>query len=240
MVDGYCTLGVDREYELSADDLLRQLDTVGVEQAVIGPTPRQMAVFNGEGNQAILAAAEQHERLIPTCTVNPWYGAEALDELNLCAGKGAKLLVLDPSVQGFAAADELVFPVIEAALEYRLPIYLHTGGYQYGSPGQVGLLAERYPEATLIMGHCGSTDFKAEAIEVARLYPTIYSETSLTRPFGAVATLEALGDERVIMGSAAPLNDLMYEWRETLTALPADRWPGYYGRTLERLLTHDH
>jgi len=239
-VDGYCTLGVDREYDLAPDALLRKMDAAGVARAVIAPLPRDMAVHNRAGNDALLAAAARQDRFIPTCTVNPWYGQKGCDELRRAAGGGARLLILDPPTQGFAPADDLVFALVEEAARQHLAVYVHTGGYQYGTPAQLGLLAQRFPEVSFIMGHCGSTDFKTEAIEVARLHPNVYAETSLTRPFGAAATVEALGRERVIMGTAAPLNDLVFEWRETLALVPRDAHPGFYGATLQALVAHDH
>lgn len=239
IIDGYCTLGTDREYDLTADVLLAAMDTVGVDRAVIAPLPRQMAVRNREGNDSMLAAAAGQPRFIPACAVNPWAGPEGCDELKRAAGEGARMLVLDPAIQGFAPADELVCPLIEEAARCRLPVYVHTGAYHHGTPAQLGLLAQRFPDVSFIMGHCGSTDFKSEAAEVAKLYANIYSETSLTRPFGAVATIEVLGQDRVMMGSAAPLNHFVFEWRETLALLPPDAHAAFYGGTLEGVISRD-
>jgi len=35
LIDGYCTLGVDREYDLTESALLAGMDAVGVARAVI-------------------------------------------------------------------------------------------------------------------------------------------------------------------------------------------------------------
>ena len=235
-VDGYCTLGVDREFTLTVKALLAAMDTAGVDRAVIAPVPRQMAVANGEGNRRVAAAAAHSDRLIPTCTANPWHGRRAVAELQRRVAAGARMLVLDPAIQGFAVCDELAAPLLAAAAALNVPVYVHTGGYQFGTPGQLALAAQRFPAVRFILGHSGSTDFKLEALDVARLCPNVFPETSLARPFGALSLLRALGDRRVIMGSAAPLNDLAFEWGETLAVCPPKQYPGFYGRTLLRVL----
>jgi len=240
-IDGYCTLGADREFHLTGEALLNAMDAARVDMAVIASVPRFMAVRHREGNDFILAAAAAHpKRFIPTCTANPWLAEEAVPELERAAGGGARMLVLDPPVQGFGLGDDLSYPLIETATELRLPVYVHTGGYQFGTPAQLGLAAERFPQTSFIMGHSGSTDFKIDALEVAQLFPNIYAETSLARAPTAAGLLEALGDDRVIMGTAAPLNDLAFEWSQTARCLPPADHPGFYGQTLHALLSGGH
>ena len=236
-VDGYCTLGVDREYDLTADALLRAMDEADVERAVIAPVDRCLAVHNREGTDLILEAAADHpDRFIATCTANPWYSDDAIDETRSAADDGARILVLAPALQGFGLGDELASALIEAATALDLPVYVHTGGYQFGTPAQLGLAAKRFPETTFIMGHCGSTDFKVDAVEVAQNHGNVFLEVSLARPLGVVEPMATLGDARLIMGSAAPLSDLAVEWREMREAFPPGEHPGFYGGTLLRLL----
>ena len=39
-IDGYCTIGVDREYDLTVDMLLEQMDQANVDRAVVAPLDR--------------------------------------------------------------------------------------------------------------------------------------------------------------------------------------------------------
>lgn len=237
IIDGYCTLGVDREFNLVADDLLRKMDTAKVDKAVIAPLPRQMAVDNHTGNEAMLKAAASHaDRFIPTCAINPWRSEAAMEDIRQAASRGARMLVLFPAVQGFTFGDDLAYPAIETASNLRMPIYVHTGNYEHGTPAQLGLAAARYPNAVFIMGHGGSTDYKADAIHVTLAHPNVYMETSLMRPAGAATAIRNSGKNKVIMGSAAPLNDFVFEWNEMRTLLPANKTPGFYGDTLAKLI----
>ena len=51
-IDAYCTIGVDREYNLTASGLLDAMDRAYVDRAVIAPVDRCLAVRNQEGNDA--------------------------------------------------------------------------------------------------------------------------------------------------------------------------------------------
>ena len=235
-IDAYCTLGADREYTLDEAELLRRMDAAGVDQAVIAPPPRWFVVRNAEGADRTLEAARRHpDRFIPTCSANPWRGDAAADEVARALDAGARMLVLDPTRQGCSLVDPLYRPLIAAASERGAPVYVHTGGYQWGTPAQVGLLAERFPETRFVMGHCGSTDFKADAVETLKAFGNVYGETSLVRPFGIEPLLEA-APGRVLMGTAAPVNDLVFEWRETEALLPPEEHADFYGETALRLL----
>jgi uncharacterized protein len=236
-IDGYCTLGVDREYDLTATALLQAMDRAGVERAVIAAVDRFLAVDNRRGNDFLLKAAAAHaDRFIPACAANPWYGEAALEELRRALGEGARLIVLHPAVQGLLANDELVWPLLELAGSERAPVYIHTGPPGSASPWQVVDLADRFPEVMLILGHCGATDFWNDVVEVGKAAANIYLESSLARPFQFGGYLEQVGFDRGIMGSFAPLNDLLFEWEQLRRALSPAQLSGVCGGNLKRLL----
>jgi len=236
-IDGYCTLGVDREYDTTEQGLLQAMDAAGVDRAVIAPADRFLAVLNREGNERMRLAARAHPtRFIPACSANPWYGEAAVEEVAQAVAEGARILVLHPLVQGFAANDELVFPLLEFAATERIPVYFHTGPPGNSTPWQIADLAVRYPALALIMGHCGATDFWNDVIVAASAAPNIYLESSLARPFHFARYVGAVGRDRGIMGSWAPVNDLPFEWEQMRAVLSADDFSAVSGRTLSQLL----
>jgi uncharacterized protein len=237
IIDGYCVLGVDREYDLTAAALLQAMDLAGVDRAVIAPVDRYLAVDNRLGNDFILQAAAAHPgRFIPACSVNPWYGPAGEQEFQRALSAGARLLVLHPMVQGYLANDELVWPLLAAAEAARVPVYIHTGPPGNASPWQLVDLAERYPAVDLIMGHSGSTDFWNDVNDATLAAENIYLESSLGRPFAFVPRLEVVGAHRGIMGSFAPNNDFGFEWRQIAQAVPAGIFSQLCGGNLQRLL----
>jgi len=237
-IDSYCVLGVDREFDLTEERLLQAMDTAKVDRAVIAPPDRYLAVFNREGNDMMLAAGSKHsERFIPACTVNPWYGAQGIDELTRAVAEGARMLVLHPCVQGYQANDELVWPVLEAAMREKVPVYIHTGPPGSATPWQVVDLAERFPELDLIIGHCGATDFWNDMVEAGRAAPNAYFESSFARPFAFSRYVEEIGVRKGIVGSFAPLNELTFEWAQMRDVLPPEEFAPIYGENISRLLS---
>ena len=237
IIDGYCVLGVDREYDLTAEALLAGMDLAGVDRALIAPVDRCLAVDNRSGNEFVAQAAATHpQRFIPACSINPWYGAAGLREFERALGEGARLIVVHPMVQGFIANDELVWPLLEAAAAARIPVYFHTGPPGNASPWQITDLAERFPELDLIMGHCGATDFWNDVNDATLAADNIYLESSLARPFAFVPRLEVVGARRGIMGSFAPNNDFSFEWDQIRQAVPAGLYPQVCGGNLQQLL----
>ncbi len=237
MIDAYCVLGVDREYDLTAGTLVEAMDEAEVDRAIVAPVDRSLAVMNREGNDLMLSAAREHpRRLIPACSVNPWYGAAAESELRRAIGEGARMLVLHPWVQGYLASDELTFPVLEIAGLERVPVYMHTGQPGSSTPWQAADLATRFPGVDFIMGHSGATDFWNDAVEAAGTRENVYLESSLARPFQFAGYLEKVGAAKGIAGSYAPLNDLVFEWTQLRECVPAAMWSQVAGGNLAALL----
>ena len=236
-IDAYCTLGVDREYKLTDTQLLAAMDQAGVEMAIIAPPDRFLAVYNRQGNAEIHRAATSHSRrFIPACSVNPWFGKAAINELRRALGEGARMLVVHPAVQGFLANDELVFPIIEEAAQAKVPIYIHTGQPGNSTPWQIVDLAGKYPQSDFILGHCGATDFWNDMPGALNAVPNLYCEASLSRPFRFAEYVKAAGSRKCIMGSWAPLSDLVFEWEEMRKYLPLQDQPDCLGNNMYKLL----
>jgi hypothetical protein len=91
-IDAYTTIGLEREYDLSAESLIRCLYKAHVDRAIIAPVESKIAVYNRQGNDEMFRAAREHpDRLIATCTVILGSGlirkrnsAEALAKVHGC------------------------------------------------------------------------------------------------------------------------------------------------------------
>jgi uncharacterized protein len=103
-----------------------------------------------------------------------------------------------------------VWPLIELLVERGLPALIHCGHDVFASPWAIEVLAQRYPDAKLILGHMGHghIGYINGSIEVATRNPNVYLETS-GQPMGSkIATaVEQLGAHRVMYGSDAPFHD---------------------------------
>ena len=214
------------------------MDRAGIDRALVAPEDREIAFQNQSGNNRILAACGRCDRrFLPGCTVNPWSGEAGCRELRRAVDRGALVLVLAPALQGFSAADDVADPLLAAAAEMAIPVYVHTGPHSYGAPTQLVLLACRHPRVRFVMGHCGSTDYAHDMLAVLRAAPdNLWFELSLVRPWAAADYVRAGRRERFLFGSSAPRNDPAYEISELNRHLPIREYPDVYGENLLRLL----
>jgi predicted TIM-barrel fold metal-dependent hydrolase len=238
IIDGYCTLGTERETRLRPDELLRLMDQAGIGRAVIAPEDRQIAVDNARGNDFVLQASSRSGgRFIPACAVNPWFGRGGCDELQRAAAAGAKMLVLAPALQGFCLGDEVADELLQTAGRLRVPVYVHTGPHSSSAPTQLVLLATRHLATSFILGHCGSTDFAHDMPAVLKAAPdNLWFEVSLARPWSVAAYDAILNRPALIFGSSAPRGDPAYELEQLSHYLPVAEHPGFYGANLAKLL----
>jgi hypothetical protein len=234
IIDGYCTLGVDRETQLTPAKLLEQMNDAGIAQAVIVPVDREIVIDNQTGNQRINALASISQgRFIAACSINPWC-SDGCDLLNEAVTGGARMLVLAPALQGFIPTDELTDPLLKRAGKLNLPVYFHTGPHSAGGPTQVVLLAEQYPNTTFILGHCGTTDhaWDMRAIFDHHQLDNLWYESSFVRP----TQIHTYPTERMIFGTASPRNNQVFELQHCEHVLPVDQHPQFYGGNLTALI----
>ena len=236
-IDCCVTLGKERETVYSAEELVRDLDRAKVDIAVIFPADSETAVFNHRGNDFLLNESQRFpDRLIAACTASPWYGEEAVTEIERAGNAGAKMLVLNPTIQGFLINEDLGNPIIETAGKLGMPVYVHTGPHLYGAPWQLVDCALRFPEITFIMGHSGATDFWNDVIASASFAPNVFIEGSFARPVTFKMHVDGVGPEKGLMGSAAPRNNLVCEWELYEEEFDAVQYKGIFGDNLAKIL----
>lgn len=160
-------------------------------------------------NDDMYTVTQKHPgRILAYCFVNPRLGDWAVDDFRRRFEDqgmvGIKLWVAT------LADDPVVFPVVEQAIAYRAPLLIHAWRKMDGSqlPDEstavnVARLAERYPEARIIMAHLGGQ--VESAVNVIAPYPNVRVDTSGTLIAGAAVDIAVrrLGAERVVFGSDA-------------------------------------
>lgn len=107
--------------------------------------------------------------------------------------------------------DPLAYPIVEKMIEYDKPILIHTfvkavGQLQYETTSyHVGKLAERYPEAKLIMAHLGGEPF--HGIRNVAKYKNVWIDHSgtLVGSDDLRHTVDLVGADRVLFGSDMPI-----------------------------------
>lgn len=211
IIDFHAHIWGDRNRR-DADTLVTMLDRydlawIGVSCLAGGQQPTQNDIRRANDATAELQKREP-ERVVGFCYLNPRLGASAVDEFRRCHDvHGMRFIKLWISAH---ADDPCVFPIVERAIDHRVPILQHafcksTGLLQYESdPTHVANLARRYPEAKIIMAHMGADFiFGCNAI---RDCPNVWADVSGSYcETGMVDyAVDQLGSERIIFATDAP------------------------------------
>ena len=217
VIDGHCHLGKGRFKNQDVKALLFSMEKAGIERSVICPVEEYITVFNEEGNQYILNTVnENKDRFYGFATVNPWYQEIGVQMLRRYLDKGLSGIKLDPSIQGYILNDELVYPIINVAEEFNVPVYFHTGTPIHSLPLQLRDLAKIYPKVNFIMGHSLANDFGGDVSTALRGLTNVYLDTSHNLTCGTKAAINEFGADHVIFGSNSPRSEQFHELKKVL------------------------
>jgi predicted TIM-barrel fold metal-dependent hydrolase len=169
-------------------------------------------------NDAAIALAATHPKLVPIATVHPYDGQAARDELARVARLGVKVLKLHPHTQQFAIDDARVLPLVEQAGTLGVIVLMDNAGVVAGDSEQLFNLAAGAPKTTFVFAHMGGMHFRfwniialtrtAKGFGLANVYFDISGTVVLAAdsPIEAefVWTLRNVGVDRVLLGSDYP------------------------------------
>lgn len=185
----------------------------GPHQALQGDPAKVRA-----NNDAHLALAAKHPRMLPIATVHPYDGQAALDELARVAARGVKVLKLHPHTQKFDAADPRVPALVRKAGELGLVVLFDNANILPGDSERLFNLAIQAPKTRFIFAHIGGMNFRFwNMLALARtadkfFFDNIYFDISATLILAAdspirdefVWTLRNVGIDHVLLGSDYP------------------------------------
>jgi len=193
--------------------LIEAADKLGIDQLCCSMlTPRRPSTAEGfkECNAwAVEAVKRFPDRILAYCYVNPTHSKEALADIRHyvgdCGFMGIKIY------NAKFCIDEIVFPIVELAIELGVPILHHAGHSHYfnesqpfiSDGGHLAELGKRYPEARLICAHVGGGgDWEWTIKALRHAPPSVFLDTS-----GSVIdegmiemAVRVLGPERILFG----------------------------------------
>lgn len=193
--------------------LIRLMDEADISYAVAsaylnlpGPDP--------EALDRLCASLEPYrDRIFPFVRMDPWFGKEALRVLDDAATrhrvKGVKLHPAHYTLHPFG---DLTVDLVRRAGEHGMMVLFHCGDEMMCYPLQIGELAKKCPETTIIMAHMGGIFHTEDALTVARACPNIYVDTSEVPHVAPIRRfVDAIGPHRVLFGTDAPYCDPLVE-----------------------------
>ena len=141
-----------------AEDMLESMDNAGVDGVVTFAIGIGEPSDYRETNQYISNAMKQHAgRIHGFMRLSPGNGPkDTLQVLDEGVKLGLKGIKIHPLIEHCPANDkEKVYPLMEAAQHYGLPVLFHCGLGEDASPKRIGEVAKDFPKLPIIMGHSG-------------------------------------------------------------------------------------
>lgn len=169
-------------------------------------------------NDAHIALAAKHPKMMPIATVHPYEGPAALEELARVAARGVKVLKIHPHTQRFDAGDPRVLALVQKAGELGVIVLMDNAHILPGDSERLFNLAVQAPKTKFIFAHMGTTSFRFwNVLALARTADNffannIYFDISGTVLLAAdspleqefVWTLRNVGVDHVLLGSDYP------------------------------------
>jgi len=231
-------------WDISGDMIVKDMDAAGIDKSVLLAIDWGLARHLGEPklsieeiNRVFADVADKYpQRLIAFAGIDPRRNKAAemvgrfLKEWGM---KGIKL----HSAAGFYPNDKACYPIYEKALEYEVPVLLHTGEvlkplyFKYCQPIYVQQVAMDFPDLPIILAHTGGCWY-SEAVAICNNSMNVYLDLSLwqrrlLRPLEFYRALRTLLDsvpwQRVLFGSDYPYLKLLINqerWVKALTEIP--------------------
>ena len=234
--------GYGHRVALDIHEHVALLRSGGIDKAVLFTLDGFFSDYKYHNQQVYEACQAYPDVLIPFCTIDP-KDEGAVDELIKCHELGMKGIKFHPWLQAFPIVDDMVIPIVEQAAKFGMPVLSHDGTPPYCTSLQVAYLAQRVPEATIVLGHAGLKDFAREALCAAKKYENIYLGFC-----GAIfqlmeAAVREIGAERCLFGSDSPFAGaefLAYELKKVrCLGLPKEDEDKILGGNIARLLNID-
>lgn len=171
----------------SLDDSLARLRRAGIRRAVVhAPLPVDV-LYPNDATADLVAAAP--DLLTGFVRVDPTAGtAAAAEVVRGVTELGLTGVTITPFWHGVPCTDRRARPLLEAASELQVPVWIHTSMNWVQSrpldlehPSRIDRLAGELPDLTILCGH-GGWPFVRELVAVAWRHPKVYIDVSAFRP----------------------------------------------------------
>lgn len=176
----------------SPDNLLRYLDTEGVERACcINYVSPDVMGFTREVNEWIASFTRDHrDRLVAVGSVNPLHELDVKSEIHRVLDLGIGLIKIHPPHQLFspnAYRGELwqLAEIYRACEERGIPITFHTGTSifprarnVFADPMAIDDVAIDFPRLKILLAHAGRPLYGETAMFLARRHTNVHLEIS--------------------------------------------------------------
>jgi uncharacterized protein len=202
--DAHTHLGTDIDGMVGVyEDLERGMEKYGISRCFMFclDEPDRHPGFRA-GNDRTLAFAKRSEgKMIPFVRLD--LAEDPIGEATRVLDLGARGIKLHPRAQKFLLNDDRLSPIFALAAERKVPILIHGGRGLPPIADDLARLADRYPDAQLIVAHAGIADLAALADRLGGK-AGVFFDTSVWSPLDLLGLYRLVGPEQVVYASDYP------------------------------------
>jgi uncharacterized protein len=202
--DAHTHLGTDIDGMVGIyEDLERGMNTYGISRCFMFclDEPDRHPGFRAGNDRTLEFAKRSQGRMIPFVRLD--LAEDPIGEATRMLDRGAKGIKLHPRAQKFLLDDERLSPIFELAADRNVPILIHGGRGLPPIADDLGRVADRYPEAQLIVAHAGIADLAALADRLGGK-AGVFFDTSVWSPLDLLGLYRLVGPEQVVYASDYP------------------------------------
>jgi len=223
IIDVHAHIGGDQRFLMRVDakNFIDTMNKFNIEFSFVSSLTSLYTDFS-IGNRELLKIVKRYsEKIMGLVAVNPYYGNEAVKELRKYVLKyGFRGVKLHPTYFKISMLDKLTIRIVKEAVKINVPLMIHS----YDGGIEVSRLAEKFPDALIIMYHMGGLNWREGVLRVKN-FKNIYAEiSSSVCDKGMIEfAVKELGAERILYGSDIPYQDPSVSLGKVLGADISDR-----------------
>ncbi|MFC2013417.1 amidohydrolase family protein [Chloroflexota bacterium] len=220
--------------------MIEDMDEAGVDKVLAFSGASPSTDYSAKNDGVAEAIKKYPDRIMGFCWINPHFGPEASVKAidRYIKELGFRGIKLNPPIDWFYPTNEaLLFPIMDKAREYKVPVLFHCGDSVMASPTLVAELASHYTDVPIILGHMGLFDGVKQATIAAKKADNLFLETSICtwmdHFFGPA--VKSVGPSKLVYGSDHPYNPFGLEIDKLVKYAP--RYTGLTTADLKLILS---
>jgi predicted TIM-barrel fold metal-dependent hydrolase len=210
--DAHCHVGVLAGKYFGPEDLMRQMDELGIDRALVSPMDESDEMSVPDGNDLVAEATQRWgDRVVGFAYVDPTVNGRAEEELRRALDLGLSGLKLRPLATGFCASGRMVRGVVSCAAEAGLPIVVHSGSVMSPFLDKIGMLADDFPGTQFVVSFCKSRGNWGECVPYGQRHGNVMYDTADLSASMIGEVVGKLGADRLLFGSGTPFGSMRFE-----------------------------
>lgn len=211
-------------YSLNPQNLLVQMKKLAIDISVIFPVQPRTYNLQPQNNYIASLSKKYPDRFIGFARIDPRLEEDSEKELDRCINRlGLKGLFLHPWEEGYRANSNFVVSLVKKAGFLKIPVIIASGFPWVSNPFQIGDLAGKCRDTSIIMTHSGQLNISGlaqnDAFTALKNNVNLFMDTSgVYRQDFIEDVITDIGSSRVMFGSCSPQFDQEFELERARSA----------------------